>query len=234
MMTGDCETYISNQGDLDGLLSAEDAAGIDRIVLFARVEYEPANWAVAECAQRSDRVIPGACVNPRLGAKATSELERCLGPDGMRGLKLMSANHGYVISSNVADSCVEIAQSFGVPVTVHSQGTPSHPLEIAVLARRFPTVPFIMDHMGHRYWRGQALEAAHLADNLYLGTCIAAFEPGAVSDAVASVGASRVVFGSNAPTAHPDLAVESIRRLGLPGDQFDKIMGGNLKDIYGL
>ena len=233
-MRADCEAYVSTAADLPNLLAMEDRAGIEKVVLIARVEYRPDNRAVAECGRLSDRVIPCATVNPRLGSEATSELERCLGEDEMRGLKLMSANHGYVMSSDAPDNCVEIARSHGVPVTVHSQGTPSHPLEIAVLARRFPEVPFVMDHMGHRYWRGQAIEAARLADNLFLGTCIAAFEPAAVTDAVEAIGPERVVFGSNAPTAHPDLAVESIARLGLPSDQFDLIMGGNLARIYRL
>ncbi len=233
-MRADCEAYVSTAADLPGLLAMEDRAGIEKVVLIATVEYRPNNRAVAECGRMSDRVIPCACVNPRLGGEATAELERCLGEDGMGGLKLMSANHGYVISSDASDDCVEIARSHGVPVTVHSQGTPSHPLEIAVLAQRFPDVPFIMDHMGHRYWRGQAIDAARQADNLFLGTCIAAFEPGAVRDAVDAVGAERVLFGSNAPSAHPDLAVESIARLGLPQDQFDLIMGGNLANIYRL
>ncbi len=91
-----------------------------------------------------------------------------------------------------------------------------------------------MDHLGHRYWRGQAIDAARQAENLFLGTCIAAFEPGSVRDAIDALGPERVVFGTNAPSAHPDLAVESIARLGLPEDQFDLVMGGNLARIYRL
>ena len=233
-MRADCEAYVSTAADLSDLLAMEDRAGIEKVVLIATVGYRPDNRAVAECGRESDRIIPCACVNPRLGDEATAELERCLGEDGMGGLKLMSANHGYVISSGVADDCVEIARSHGVPVTVHSQGTPSHPLEIGVLAQRFPDVPFIMDHLGHRYWRGQAIDAARQAENLFLGTCIAAFEPGSVRDAIDALGPERVVFGTNAPSAHPDLAVESIVRLGLPEDQFDLVMGGNLARIYRL
>ena len=233
-MRADCEAYVSSTDDLPSLLAMEDRADIEKVVLIATVAYRPNNRAVAECARQSDRIIPCACVNPRLEEEATRELERCLGEDAMGGLKLMSANHGYVVSSEAANDCVEIARSYGVPVTVHSQGTPSHPLEIGVLARRFPDVPFIMDHMGHRYWRGQAVDAARLAENLFLGTCIAAFEPGAVRDAIDAVGAERVLFGSNAPSAHPDLAVESIARLGLPDDQFDLVMGDNLARIYRL
>ena len=233
-MRADCEAYVSTAADLPGLLAMEDRAGIEKVVLIASVQYRPNNRAVAECGRSSDRIIPCACVNPRLEDEATAELERCLSEDAMQGLKLMSANHGYVISSEVVNDCVEVARSYGVPITVHSQGTPSHPLEIGVLAQRFPDVPFIMDHMGHRYWRGQALDAARMAENLFLGTCIAAFEPGAVRAAVEMVGPERVVFGSNAPTAHPDLAVESIARLNLPDDHFELVMGGNLARIYRL
>jgi len=37
------------------------------------------------------------------------------------------------------------AQALGIPVTIHSAGSPAHPLEIGVLAEAFPEVPVIMD-----------------------------------------------------------------------------------------
>ena len=146
----------------------------------------------------------------------------------------MPPKHGYKILEPLVDPIMEIARAHNIPVTIHSQNSPAHPLEIAVLAGRFTDIPIIMDHMGHRYWAEAALEAARQQDNIWLGTTIAAYEPAMVQAAVDLIGAKRVVFGSNAPRAYPDLAVESIRRLNLPDADEAAIFGGNLADVYGL
>ena len=108
-------------------------------------------------------------MNPNLGQEALDEFERVVRDEGMQGLKLMAPQHGYQISSAVCDPLMETARSLGIPVTIHSQGTPAHPLEIAELAKRHPEVPMIMDHMGHRYWVNQALQAARACDNFFFG-----------------------------------------------------------------
>jgi len=233
-MTGDFEAYLGEGGTLDDLLAMEDAAGIERIVLMPSPVMRPDNRAIAEAARGNDRIIPCACVSPALGDEAAQELERALGADDMRGLKLMPPKHGYKINEAIVDPIMEIARAHGVPVTIHSQNSPAHPLEIAVLAGRFPDIPIIMDHMGHRYWGESAVEAARQRDNIWLGTTISAFEPAMVQAAVDAIGAKRVVFGSNAPRAYPDLAVESIRRLKLPDADEAAIFGDNLATIYRL
>jgi predicted TIM-barrel fold metal-dependent hydrolase len=233
-MTGDFEAYLGPEGSVADLLKLEDDAGIEMVVLMPQIETRPPNDLVVAASNESDRIIPCACVNPNFGQEAYDDFEQLIHQQGMRGLKLMSPRHGYVISSRVCDPLMEISRELDVPVTVHSQGSPAHPLEIAELAGRHPSVPIIMDHMGHRYWVEQALQAAALRDNIYLGTTIASFEPGIIARAVAEVGAERVVFGSNAPSAHPDLAVASIQRAGLGDRALELVLGDNLARIYGL
>lgn len=231
-MTGDFEAYLGPGGSVAELLKLEDDAGIEKVVLMPRIETRPDNRLVAEAARSSERIIACACVNPSLGQEALDELERAVREDGMRGLKLMPPRHGYVASSAICDPFMDLARGLQIPVTVHSQDTPAHPLEIGELAGRFPDVPVIMDHMGHRYWVEQAIQAARRHANIFLGTTIAAFEPQIVARAVAEVGAERVVFGSNAPSAFPDLAVASIKRARL-GDRAEAlILGENLGRIY--
>ena len=233
-MTGDFEAYLGEGDSLDKLLAMEDAAGIETIILMPSPVMHPDNRAIAAAAAGNPRLIPCACVSAALGDEATDELERALGEDGMQGLKLMPPLHGYRILDAAVDPLIEIARAHRAPVTIHSTSSPAHPLEIAVVAGRYPDVPFIMDHMGHRYWADSALEAAQQQDNLWLGTTIAAYEPAMIQAAVDLIGAKRVVFGSNAPQAYPDLAVESIRRLGLPDADQAAIFGDNLAEIYGL
>jgi predicted TIM-barrel fold metal-dependent hydrolase len=232
-VTGDFEAYLGEGGTLDDLLAMEDVAGIEKIVLMPSPVMHPDNRGVAAAARGNDRIIPCACVSPALGDEAAQELERAL-DDGMRGLKLMPPRHGYKIIQAEVDPFMEIARAHKIPVTIHSQNSSAHPLEIAVLAGRFPDIPIIMDHMGHRYWAESAVAAARQCDNIWLGTTIAAFEPAMVQAAVDAIGAKRVVFGSNAPRAYPDLAVESIRRLQLPDADEAAIFCENLATIYEL
>ena len=59
-------------------------------------------------------------------------------------------------------------------------------------------------------------------------------EPAFVREAVDAVGAHRIVFGSNGPSIWPDLALESIHRLGLGDEAEALIFGETLARIYGL
>ena len=233
-MTGDFEAYLGPDGDLAALLKLEDDAGIEKVVLMPLPEIRPDNLGVVASAKGSDRVIPCACVNPSFGREAVDELITVVRDHGMKGLKLMPPRHGYVISSQDCDPFMDAALMLSIPVTIHSGPSPAHPLEIAALCARHPNVPVIMDHMGHRYWSDQAIQAARQCESIHLGTTIAAFEPGLIARAVREVGAERVVFGSNAPSAFPDLAVESIKRAKLGDRAEELILGENLARIYRL
>ena len=119
-------------------------------------------------------------------------------------------------------------------VNIHSGSEISHPLAIGALARRFPEVTVLMDHMGYREWTSDAIEAARDNPNLYLGTTIAAFEPTVIERAVRELGPERVVYGSNWPNCYSDLAVEAIRRQKLGAEAEALVLGGNLARILGI
>ena len=107
-------------------------------------------------------------------------------------------------------------------------------LSIGALARRFPEVPIIMDHMGYREWGGEAIEAARDNPNLYLGTTIASFEPSSIAGAVKALGPERVIYGSNGPALYSDLAVTAIKRQKLGKDVEELVLGGNLARLLKL
>jgi predicted TIM-barrel fold metal-dependent hydrolase len=77
----------------------------------------------------------------------------------------------------------------------------------------------------------QAILAARHAPNLYLATTAVA-EPGFIRSAVRTLGAERVVFGSNGPEMPPDLQLEVIRRAGLTPDEETKVLWGNAAKLY--
>ena len=238
-MIFDCEVYLLDTPiagkvyDLPALESLMDEAGIDRAVLMPPVVMKPDNRWLVEQIQGNSRFIPCALLNPHYGEKAVEELEIGVREWGIKGLKLMPTKHGYPIVSNFAHPLIAKCAELDIPVSIHSEGGYAHPLAIAALAREFPEVPVIMDHMGYRYWVRDAIEAARQVPNIYLATT-AVMEPHFIDRAINSVGVERIVFGSNGPLAIPKMQLEVIKFLQLSPEDEAKILGETLVKLYKL
>jgi predicted TIM-barrel fold metal-dependent hydrolase len=211
-----------------------DEAHVTRALIFP--EPKPLatdNEGMYEQIKADPRFVGVASINPHLGAEGAELLRRSLTEWGFRGLKLMPVHYAFRAASTAADHLLEVAREFGVPVTVHSGNFFCHPLEIAQMARRFPDVDFVMDHMGYRYYVLEAIQAAEQYPNIYLATT-AVFEPHFIANAIDRIGAERVVFGSNAPMVLPRLQLEVIRALKLSPDDEALILSGNAARLYQL
>jgi predicted TIM-barrel fold metal-dependent hydrolase len=186
-----------------------------------------------EQIQGNSRFIPCALLNPHYGEKAVSELEIGVREWGFQGLKLMPTKHGFHTASKLPYPLVAKCAELGIPVSIHSEGGYAHPLAIAALARAFPDVPVIMDHMGYRYWVTDAIEAALQVPNIYLATT-AVMEPHFIARAINSLGADRIVFGSNGPLAIPKMQIEVIKYLQLSPEDEARVLGKTLAKLYKL
>jgi uncharacterized protein len=241
MPTMDFEVYLNTNAPpaeraqaLCELFANEDAAGIEYAVVMPSPTPQPDNQALYETAHAERRAILCCQVNPNHGQPALATIRQAATDWGMRVLKIMPAIYQVRMTSPLAASLLSLARELGLVVNIHSGSEISHPLAIGALARRFPEVPVLMDHMGYREWTSDAIEAARDNPNLYLGTTIAAFEPLVIERAVRELGPERVVYGSNWPNLYSDLAVEAIRRQRLGAEAEALILGGNLARILGI
>ncbi len=244
-MIVDCEIYYhgpdrSLGGQVFGIEQLEElcrAAGVDKAVLMPTPTFYPRNHLVAEVLKSHPgargRFVGCALVNPHFGDDAVGELERAVKEWGFRAAKLMPTLHAINLIGSLAHPMMRKAQELGIPVTIHSAGSPAHPLEIGVLAEAFPDVPVIMDHMGYRNYLGAALAAAKRAANLYLMTT-AVMEPHCIREAVREIGADRVVFGSNGPAVRPATQILVIKQAELAPDDERKVLGDNAARLLGL
>jgi len=148
------------------ILRLEDQAGIDRAIIVPACQVWPDNEGLTTAIRGYDRLIGCAIINPQFGEKAVRELERCVREWGIKGLKLMPTFHGYPVNAAVVDPLVRKARDLGIPLTVHSGSWNAEPLQISVLADRYPEVPIIMEHSGYRWYLGDALDAASRRDVL--------------------------------------------------------------------
>ena len=236
-----CESYLTltgnpylveRPGGADELVKLFDAAGIEAAMTLISSADAANNRSVKEAMEKHPTRIFGMClVNSRLGQAAVDEFRMTVTEWGFKGLK----------HSAESDDLVKAADELGVPITIHSGGEYWNPQtkvfyeKIGEMAKRYPRLPIIMEHMGYRYSVDLAFAVARQYPNLYLGTTIpAAAEPILVKRAVREVGAEKVVFGSNAPFALADLGVEGIRRLKLGRVDEQLVFGGNFRRIYRL
>ena len=191
MPTMDFEAYLNTnapaaerESQLADLLRNEDAASIEYAVVMPSPTPKPDNRALYETAGRERRAVLCCQVNPNDGDSAFAEIRQAATEWNMRVLKIMPAIYGIQMTGPLARKLMTTARELGLVVNIHSGGGISHPLGIGALARRFPDVTVLMDHMGYREWTSDAIEVARDNPNVYLGTTIAAVEPVTVERAV--------------------------------------------------
>jgi predicted TIM-barrel fold metal-dependent hydrolase len=239
----DCETYLVNQPlagkhfGLEGLETLCREGGISKAVVISAIGVQPNNRELAEKLAAhpggKDLFLPCAWINPNFGEAAVSELETCVREWGFVALKLMPTHHFIRLVGTVAHSLMRKAQELKIPVTIHSGTFLAHPLEIAVMARAFPDVPVIMDHMGYRYHVAEAIAAAQQTPNIYLATT-AVMEPHWIRQAVKEIGADRVMFGSNAPYVWPTTQIQVIHQAELSETDERKLLSENCARLFKL
>lgn len=222
----------------DDLLAQMDRHGVGRAVIsppdrcLAVANREGDEAIAATCRANPDRFIGAAGVNPWYGDDAVDELRRAV-DDGLRMLVIHPPIQGFALLDGVVDPLLAVAEELAIPVYVHT-GTPvgSLPLQLSVIARRFPSVPFLMGHMGHSDFWLDAMPAALGAPNIVAE--ISYKQPLAIREAVTRLGAHRVVFGSDAPHNDLGLEVRKFRLTDLTQEERTLVGGLTLLRILGL
>jgi predicted TIM-barrel fold metal-dependent hydrolase len=231
---GDPYTWLEGPVDAAQLLRIMDQYGIDRAIVMAPTEQFPKNQALAASIRSQPRLLSFAVVNPFGDENGVRELRTAITEWGMNGLKLMPLRHGYEIDGDAALPLMAAAAELGVAVSIHSGAAQfCLPWQIARLARRFPTVPVIMDHMGWRYYVDGAIDVALEQPNIYLETALVGM-PGYIRMAVDKLGPERVIYGSDYPTGHPSSMMANIDAANLKPADKALVLGGNLARILGL
>jgi predicted TIM-barrel fold metal-dependent hydrolase len=230
---GDPYTWLEEPVDVPHLMRIMDQYGIDRAIVMAPTEQFPKNEDVAAAIRKEPRLLGFAVVNPFGADNGVRELREAITTWGMAGLKLMPLRHGYEIDGDSALPLMKAAAELGVAVSVHSGAQFCLPWQIADLARKFPTVPVIMDHMGWRYYVDGAINVAKEVPNIFLETALVGM-PGYIRMAVDKIGPERVIYGSDYPTGHPSSMMANINAANLKRADKDLVMGGNLARILHL
>ena len=184
--------------------------------------------------RRNPERVAGYCyVNPRNGGKALEDFRRRIEDQRMIGLKLWVAT---LCDDPLVYPFIEQAIEYRAPILIHSWRKTvgqlpyeSNATHVANLARRYPEARILMAHMA-----GKVESAVNLIKpypNVYTDTSGSPIGGAEVSIAVARLGASRVIFGSDLHGACLASNIGKVLGAGLSNDQLDLVLRGNMEKL---
>lgn len=181
----------------------------------------------------------GFCfLNPKLSARAVhSEVDRCVGTLGFKGIKLEICNNAR---DAVMTPVMDAARRWKVPVLQHTwsqhiikqRSFHTDPADTALLARRHPDVTIIMAHLTGCGVRG-VLEARGLP-NLYVDTSGGLPDEGLIEYAVEQLGAKRILHGSDLPGRAPGVSIGRVQGTNLTDAEKQLILHDNAARLLNL
>lgn len=211
---------------LESYLRRASLAGIARTVLFAAFHsnYSAANREVARIvAARPNRFYGFAFVHPqRDSGQVAALVSEAVEEHGFVGIKVH--RHDARISREIC----EAARAYSLPVLYDVMGEVS---VVELLANEYPTVNFIIPHLGSFAddWRAQLafLDPLVRHPNVFTDTSgVRRFD--LLAEAARRAGAGKILFGSDGPWLHPAVELIKVRALGLNPREEALVLGGNL------
>jgi hypothetical protein len=243
MMIIDAHVHLGGPDRGDGskqsveeLLERMDRAGVEKAVVFPFNEAEPgisfasANNFIAKAQRENERIIGFARLDPHYREAAIMEAKRAFRELGLRGIKLHPAAQKFYPDHPFVVRILQTAARFSAPVVFDNGKPEARNEELAKLAEQVPEATIILAHM-----RGEGfIEACEGRPNVYLGTVKA--KPEHVLQAVDTLGAEKVIAGSDAPYASMRYEmVEKFEELeSLSDEEKALIRGGNIARLLKL
>jgi predicted TIM-barrel fold metal-dependent hydrolase len=180
-----------------------------------------------------DRILGYASLHStRFGQEGLDEIRRCREIYGMRGLKIYSTPE-MSIAEPAMIPILQLCADLRMPILAHTT-----PAECEYLMSHVPEVSFIMAHAGgqpfaHGDWN-RAIMIAAKHPNLYLDTACSTIDTGFVETCIRTLGADRVIFGTDVPLLDPWPQLEKARQVQLSEEERALYMGGNILRLMGV
>jgi uncharacterized protein len=186
------------------------------------VTADPGNEAVLEaCAASGGRLLPVFFGNPHRGAE---EYRRRSAE--FRALELSPAVHGVPLTDAVADRYAEAAGEARHSVYIVCLIRPGCGVaDLVDLAKRHPDVDFVLGHGGASAIDFYGVQLIEPHANVHFET--SGGYSSVLAYAIRTLGAGRVLFGTEHPLQDPGLELAKFATLGLPGRDWERIAWDN-------
>lgn len=226
---------------LKELIQSMDKQGIDHAVVYSLEPLTKTQELLELTKPHRDRISIFASVNKEIKDRV-GYLAPYVESGAVRGIKIHPQVGGYSndeIYNDVKD-VIALAGEYHLPVSFHTGHIPVEALtgiggnvdvkSIEPLIKAFPECTIILNHIGWESWR-EVLTLATRYPNLMVET---SWQPAhVVRRAVKTIGAERVLFGSDFPMFQQWQALREVRR-ALHPDEFEKVASLNALRLLGL
>ncbi|MFN9373295.1 MAG: amidohydrolase family protein [Planctomycetaceae bacterium] len=243
----DCHVHLKHgdaagtEWSADSIVELMDDVGIARSIVFAMktTTVRSIEMAAAAVEKYPDRLIPFLYGLPSYEIALLPVVEQAVTQQGFRGIKLHVGE--CTLAEYVIDPLLRLAGTFPIPCLVDVSGNAA---VAARLAKTFPQTPFWFAHMG-RYnstdaaMTDQFIRLAEEFDNVWLDLSAVGL-PAKIGEAVARVGARRLVWGTDGPYKNPTAPeyaraqLDNVRKLEISDEDKRLILGGNVARLLNL
>jgi hypothetical protein len=196
------------------------------------------NDAMLEIASREEkRVRMYVTINPNYTEHALREIERCVGR-GAIGIKLLASRRA---DDRLLDPIAEVAAERGLPVLHHiwqhrRREWPSQEIsdgaDLARLAVRHPRANFILAHIGGGGDYAHTFPAVVDVPNVFPDLSGSGVDRGMLDDAVATLGASRLLWGCDLTMETGLAKLRALEVIGLSADALADIRWRNAARLF--
>ena len=196
------------------------------------------NDAMLEIAERErDRVRMYVTVNPNYTDHALREIERCVAR-GAIGVKLLASRRA---DDPLLDPIAELAGERGLPVLHHiwqhrRREWPSQEIsdgaDLARLATRHPRTNFILAHIGGGGDYAHTFAVVRDVPNVYPDLSGSGVDRGMLDDAVAILGASRLLWGCDLTMETGLAKLRALEVIGLSAEALADVRWRNAVRLF--
>jgi predicted TIM-barrel fold metal-dependent hydrolase len=234
------------------LVAAMDEDGVDVSVVLGYgwcdpdVGREANDYLLDAAARHKGRIVPFCGVHPGWGDAALREIEHCV-EGGARGIgELHPTSQGINLAKDRRlPEVMRLAAERGLPVVVHGSEpvghayagkSDTHPAALLAFTERFPEVTIVGAHWGGGlpFYALMPEVKAALA-NAYFDSATSPFlyDQRVFSSVASTVGAERVLFGSDFPLVRARRVAQQAIETLKPGEAA-AVLGGNAETLLGL
>ncbi|MEX2139258.1 MAG: amidohydrolase family protein [Pirellulales bacterium] len=237
--------YVERMG-IERMLSL-DIAGSPTDPLGVTIPAEKKREIREYLEKHADRVSGLIPVDPSQPIESYRKIEEWVADGPCIGIKYYGGNRGGVtVSHRDNDVLIRRAAELKAVIYIHTWtkvgGVPrrpggdnepgeSTPLDVAMLAERFPDVPLICGHSGGDWELGVRTVRRH--ENVYLEFSGSDPHSGQVDYTVRELGASRLIWGGHGPSRSYSTELSKVFDADLTHEQRLQIFGGNLRRVAG-
>lgn len=243
-------------GTIEDVLANMERTGIERTVManFAppKIIHDNNLWTI-EVSGDGSRLIPLVSFHPEMEGDMRSLLDQYMGL-GARGIKLHPMAQGFSPLDKKLEEMYRGCNEASIPVVFHCGRVANARLNeysdleiIKPLLYKYPSIPFVLTHMADGNVK-DVVDTAKGFDNVSFDTSIVItgyppimqtndaswLDDSEVADIINTIGAERVVFGSDYPWGSPSHDIARLKAIKLDEMQKKRIFFENAVKIFKL